>query len=86
MDANSLTLIQTVAIFAALFGFWWKLDGKVEKVREASETAHKDIREDLGSIKIEQGKHSERFNTLEARIDCIDDKFDEMNRRLDKTS
>ena len=77
------TVIQTIAIFAALSGFWWKLDGKIEKVREASEEAHKEIRKDLVGIKIEQGKHSERFNTLDARMDCIEDKMDAIQRKLE---
>ena len=53
-----------------------KLSGETTKVREASETAHKEIRADLADIKVEQGKHSERFNVIDLRSNCIDDKID----------
>ena len=84
MDANTVTLVQTVAIFGALFGFWWKLDGKIEKVRDASETAHKEIITRLGEIDKGQAIHSERFNTVDARMTCIEDKVDGVQRQLDK--
>ena len=105
MDANTVTLIQTIAIFGALFGFWWKLDGKInamdskldgkiqsldtklsgeiKEVRLASENAHKEIISRLGEIEKVQATHTERFNTVDTRINCVDDKVDGIQRRLD---
>ena len=53
-----------------------KLSGEITKVREASELAHREIRADLAEIKVEQAKHSERFNTIDFRFNCIEDKID----------
>ncbi|MCY4538501.1 MAG: hypothetical protein OXE52_09770 [Chloroflexi bacterium] len=96
-----VTIGAAVALFAALFGFWWKLDAKIERldaklsgevnsldtklsgeikeVRQASEAAHKEIIGRLGGIETTQATHTERFNTLGARIDCIEDKIDNLN-------
>ena len=75
MDTNTIALVQTVAIFLALFGFWWKLDAKIESVREASETAHKEINNRLNAIEKTQATHSERFNTIDERFNTVDEKF-----------
>lgn len=94
MDANTVTLIQTIAIFGALFGFWWKLDGKIQsldtklsgeikEVRLAFENAHKEIISRLGEIEKVQATHTERFNTVDTRINCVEDKVDRIQRRLD---
>ena len=105
MDPNAVTIGSALAIFAGLFGFWWKLDGKIDRVdsklsdeirsvdskidrvnsklsseikevRLASESAHKQILNRLGEIEKVQATHTERFNTVNARIDCIEDKID----------
>ena len=76
MDASTVTILTGVGIFAALCGFWWNLDGKIEGVRQASETAHKEIVATLGKIDKTQATHSERFNTVNTRMDCIEDKID----------
>ena len=120
MDPNTVTIGAAVAMFAALFGFWWKLDskmdrmdsrltgkvdsldskltgkvdsldskltgkvdsldtkltGEVKELRQASETAHNKIIGRLGGIETTQATHTERFNTIGARIDCIEDKID----------
>ena len=30
MDSNTIELLQTVGIFLALFGFWWRTDKKID--------------------------------------------------------
>ena len=82
MDTNTIALVQTVAIFLALFGFWWKLDAKIEKVREASEDAHKEINDKLNAIEITQATHSERFNTIGERFNTIDERFNTVQRQI----
>lgn len=116
MDPNTVTIGSALVIFAGLFGFWWKLDakidnvesklsdeikgldskidrvdsklsgeirgvdsklsGEIKEVRLASETAHKQILNRLGEIEKVQATHTERFNTVNARINCIEDKID----------
>ena len=56
-----------------------KLSGEVKEVRQASETAHNNIIGRLGVIETTQATHTERFNTIGARIDCIEDKIDNLN-------
>ena len=102
MDPNTVTIGAAVALFLALFGFWWKLDTKIERldsklsgkissldtkrsgeikeVRQASEDAHKEIIGRLGGIETTQAAQTERFNTIGARIDCIEDKIDNLNK------
>lgn len=101
MDPNTVTIGAAVILFLALFGFWWRLDskmdrmdsklsgdvssldtklsGEIKEVRQASETAHKEIIGSLGGIETTQATHTERFNTIGARIDCIEDKIDNLN-------
>lgn len=101
MDPNTVTIGAAVVLFGALFGFWWKLDskmdrldsklsgevksadtklsGEIKEVRQASEAAHKEIIGRLGGVETTQATHSERFNTISARIDCIEDKIDNLN-------
>lgn len=100
MDPNAVTIGAAVVLFGALFGFWWKLDtkmdrldtklsgdvksldtkmsGDIKEVRSASETAHTKIIGRLGGIETTQATHTERFNTIGARIDCIEDKIDNL--------
>ncbi len=82
MDTNTIALVQTVAIFLALFGFWWKLDAKIESVREASETAHKEINDKLNAIEITQATHSERFNTINERFNTVDERFNAIQTQI----
>ena len=57
-----------------------KLEGKIESVRLASERSHKEIIERLGKIENTQATHTERFNTIGARIDCVEGKIDDLKR------
>lgn len=82
MDANTIALVQTVAIFLALFGFWWKLDAKIEQVRDASETAHKEINDKLNAIVVKQATHSERFNTIDERFNTVDERFNTVRAQI----
>ena len=86
MDANTIALVQTVAIFLALFGFWWrmerkndasidKLSGEIKEVRLASEAAHKEINEKLTAIQVTQASHSERFNTVNEQFNGVSQQF-----------
>ena len=84
MDTNTIALVQTVAIFLALFGFWWKLDAKIEKVRESSEDAHKAINEKLNDIRVVQATHSEKFNTVDERFNTVGERFNKVDERLNK--
>lgn len=62
-----------------------KLSGEIKEVRQASETAHKEIISRLGDIEKVQATHTERFNTVDSRINCIEDKVDGIQRRLDRS-
>ena len=82
MDTNTIALVQTVAIFLALFGFWWKLDARIEKVRESSETAHKEINGRLNAIEKTLATHSERFNTIGERFNTLDERFNTVQTQI----
>lgn len=84
MDTNTIALVQTVALFLALFGFWWKLDAKIEKVREASEEAHKEINDKLNAIRISQATHSEKFNTVDEKFNTMGERFSAVDERFNK--
>ena len=56
-----------------------ELSGEIKEVRQASETAHGEINRRLGSIETTLATHTERFNTVGARIDCIEDKIDKLS-------
>ncbi len=45
------------------------LSGDIKEVRQASADAHKEILAQLCEIRVEQGKHSERFKSIEQRLD-----------------
>ena len=53
-----------------------KLSGEIKEVRLASEAAHKQIIGSLGEVRTTLAAHSERFNTVQTRIDCLEDKID----------
>ena len=53
-----------------------KLSGEIKEVRLASEAAHKQIIGGQAEIKTALAAHSERFNTVQTRIDCVEDKID----------
>ena len=53
-----------------------KLSGEIKDVRLASETAHKEIQARLGNVETTLASHTEKFNTIGARMDCIEDKID----------
>ena len=41
----------------------------IKDVRNASESAHREIRNDLAEIKAQQAAHSERFRCIETRLE-----------------
>ena len=95
MDTNTLVLVQAIGIFLALFGFWWRLDrkidavdtklsGEIKEVRQASEAAHKEINEKLNAIEVTQAIHSERFNTINERFNKVDERFNKVDERFNK--
>ena len=53
-----------------------KLSGEIKEVRLASEAAHKQIIGGQAEIKTALAAHSERFNTVQTRINCVEDKID----------
>ncbi len=93
MDTNTLVLVQAIGIFLALFGFWWRLDrkidavdtklsGEIKEVRQASEAAHKEINEKLNAIEVTQAIHSERFNTINERFNKVDERFNKVDEQF----
>ena len=95
MDTNTLVLVQAIGIFLALFGFWWRLDrkidavdtklsGEIKEVRLASEAAHKEINEKLNAIEVTQAIHSERFNTVNERFNKVDEQFSKVDEQFNK--
>lgn len=44
------------------------LRGEVKDVRQASESAHKEILGQLGDIKVQQATHTERLNCIEKHL------------------
>ena len=93
MDTNTLVVIQAIGVFLALFGFWWRLDrkidavdtklsGEIKEVRLASEAAHKEINEKLNGIQVTQATHSERFNTVNEQFNAVGERFNAVNERL----
>lgn len=87
-DAGILVAVNVgsaFVIFAALFGFWWKLDGKIEDVRKASESAHADIRSELSNAKDARSDAKAERTAMTAQLRCVEDKVDAIQRRLDKT-
>ena len=91
MDPTEVTIISALAIFAGLFGFWWKLDNKIERldaklsgdvkdVRQASENSHKEIIGRQGAMQTTLATHTERFSTVQAQIKCVEDKVDNLSR------
>ena len=93
MDTNTIALVQTVAIFLALFGFWWRLSGEIKsldarlsgeikEVRQASEEAHKEIISRLNAVERTQATHSERFNTIGERFNTIGERFNALDERF----
>lgn len=45
-----------------------ELSGEITEVRQASQDAHKEIREDLSDIKTQQAAHNERFKCIESHL------------------
>ena len=69
-ELGSVVAIIVSIVGSQLFIARW-LDSKIDKVREASQEAHKEIREDLGKIKEKQAAHTERFNCIDQRLSDI---------------
>ena len=65
-----------IALFAYLETIRRDLRGEIKEVRQASDTAHKEIQLRLGNVETQ-------LAAITARVDCIDDKVDHIQRRLD---
>lgn len=65
-----------IALFAYLETIRRDLRGEIKDVRQASDTAHKEIQIRLGNVETQ-------LAAITARVDCIDDKVDHIQRRLD---
>lgn len=75
---QSLTItFGTVAPILLVGGgaFAW-LRSDIRRVEMKSEDAHKDIRDDIGDLKQSNAK-------MQAEIQCLNDKVDSIDRRLD---
>lgn len=58
-----------------------KLSGEIKEVRQASETAHKEIIGRQGKMETTLATHTERFNTVQAQIKCVEDKVDSLSSK-----
>ncbi len=52
MEIQWDVVLPPLTIIGAILLMWWRLDNKIEGVRQASETAHKAIRDDLCDLKV----------------------------------
>ena len=52
MEIQWAVLLPPLSVIGTMLLMWWRLDCKIEGVREASETAHKSIRDDLCDLKV----------------------------------
>lgn len=58
-----------------------KLSSEIRDVRQASETAHKEIIGRQGKMETTLATHTERFNTVQAQIKCVEDKVDNLSSK-----
>ena len=69
MDTNTIALVQTVAIFLALFGFWWRLDSKINLLDAKLTTQIKDLDARLsGETKSVESRLSGEIGTLDTKL------------------
>ena len=52
MEIQWAVVLPPLSVIGTMLLMWWRLDSKIEGVREASETAHKSIRDDLCDLKV----------------------------------
>lgn len=52
MDIQWAEVLPPLSVIGTLLVMWWRLDNKIEGVRQASEDAHKSIRVDLCDLKV----------------------------------
>ena len=52
MDIQWAEVLPPLSVIGTLLVMWWRLDNKIEGVRQASEDAHKSIRDDLCDLKV----------------------------------
>lgn len=52
MEIQWAELLPPLTIIGTMLVMWWRLDNKIEGVCQASETAHKSIRDDLCDLKV----------------------------------
>ena len=58
-----------------------KLSGAIKEVRQASENSHKEIIGRQSKMETTLASHTERFNTLQAQIKCVEDKVDNLSSK-----
>lgn len=61
-----------------------ELKDDIRLVRQNSEDAHKEINERLRALKDQAHVVDKGLSTLTARVDCIDDKIDGIQRQLEE--
>ena len=73
------TVVTGLGVLIALFGYLEiirrDLRQEIKESRQASETAHKDIQGRLNNVETQ-------LASLAARVDCVDDKIDSIQRQL----
>lgn len=52
MEIQWEVVLPPLSVIGTMLVMWWRLDNKIEGVRQASETAHKSIRDDLCDLKV----------------------------------
>lgn len=52
MEIQWAVVLPPLSVIVTVLLMWWRLDNKIEGVREASEDAHKSIRDDLCDLKV----------------------------------
>ena len=61
-----------------------ELKGEIQLVRQNSEEAHREINDRLRALKDQVHVVDKGLSTLTARVDCIDDKIDSMQRQSEE--
>lgn len=73
MDTNNIALVQTVAIFLALFGFWWRLDSKINSLDAKLTNQNKDLDARLsGEIKEVRQASEEAHKEIISRLNAVE--------------
>ena len=86
--------VPTITIVLSILGAVLWLDRKItnvrtelkvdiQRVKDKSEAAHKGINTRLDVLSGQVSHIDKQVATLTARVDCVDDKIDNIQRRLD---